>query len=160
MKERLQDLRRRFDHLQQGFKIDALKQEMQQVEAQMARVDFWNNAERAQETVKRLKQIKETLAPFAELERTLEDAQVMSLHERAVVVITAGLRFIGQRLDPREFLPEMMTPSVISPLDPGLLEGRRHDALKGVDVDEEGVRGGTDQIGKDMESEEGDESNE
>jgi hypothetical protein len=86
----------------------------------------------------------------------LEDAQVMSLHERAVVVITAGLRFIGQRLDPREFLPEMMAPSGVSPLDPGLLEGRKSEAFKGMDVYDEGVGGATDKIRRDIEGEEGD----
>ncbi len=34
----------------------------------------------------------------------LEDAQAMSLPEGAVVSITAGLGFIGQRLDPRHAL--------------------------------------------------------
>lgn len=78
----------------------------------------------------------------------LEDAQAMSLPEGAVVAITAGLRFIGQRLDPRVFLLQMTTPSEISPHEPGFLEEQRADALKGIDVDEEGMRGLTDQIGK------------
>jgi type IV secretory pathway TraG/TraD family ATPase VirD4 len=40
----------------------------------------------------------------------LEDAQAMALPEGTVVAISSGLRFIGQRLDPRPFLQEMSEP--------------------------------------------------
>jgi hypothetical protein len=79
----------------------------------------------------------------------------MSLPEGAVVAIILGLRFVGQRLDPRSFLPLMTTPPEIPPHEPDLLEDRRDDAFKAIDMDEEGMRGLTDQIRKAIEGEEG-----
>ncbi len=44
----------------------------------------------------------------------LEDAQAMALPEGAVVAISRGLRFIGQRLDPRPFLQQMSDRPIMS----------------------------------------------
>ena len=83
----------------------------------------------------------------------------MSLPEGAVVAITSGLRFIGQRLDPRSFLPQMMTPPEIPPYETDLVKDRRADDIKVIDADDAGMRGLTDQIRKAIEGEEGDNEN-
>lgn len=49
----------------------------------------------------------------------LEDAQAMALPEGAVVAISRGLRFIGQRLDPRPFPQLMSDRSIMSETGPG-----------------------------------------
>jgi len=85
----------------------------------------------------------------------LEDAQAMSLPEGAVVAITAGLRFIGQRLDPRSFLTQITTPPEIPPHEPDFPEDRRVDTFSGMDVYEEDMRGVAEEIRKAIESEEG-----
>jgi hypothetical protein len=80
----------------------------------------------------------------------------MSLREGAVVAITSGVRFIGQRLDPRSFLLQMMTPPKVLSHDLDLLEVRRVDTFSGMDEYEGDMRGHTDQIRKAIEGEEGD----
>jgi len=84
----------------------------------------------------------------------LEEAQVMSLPEGAVVAISMGLRFIGLRLDPRIIAPQAPEPPTMPKHEPDPLG----DAFQKRDHDQEEVRRLTEQIRKAIEGSEGDES--
>jgi len=83
----------------------------------------------------------------------LEEAQVMSLPEGAVVAISMGLRFIGLRLDPRIIAPQAPEPPTMPKHEPDPLVG---SAFRKVGSDEEEVRRLTEQIRKAIEGGEGD----
>jgi peptide chain release factor 2 len=51
--------------------------EITQLEAQTAQADFWSDAAAAQQTLQRLSQAKETIAPFKDLASRLDDVDVM-----------------------------------------------------------------------------------
>jgi len=82
----------------------------------------------------------------------LEEAQAMSLPEGAVVAISMGLRFIGQRLDPRISLPQAPEPPTMPKHEPDPLVSK---AFQKRDRDQEEVRRLTEQIRKAIEGEEG-----
>jgi len=82
----------------------------------------------------------------------LEEAQVMSLPEGAVVAISMGLRFIGLRLDPRISLPQAPEPPTMPKHEPDPLGS----AFQKIDSNQEDVRKLTEQIRQAMESTEGD----
>ncbi|NOR64703.1 MAG: PCRF domain-containing protein, partial [Candidatus Scalindua sp.] len=57
------------------------EKEQVEIETELGNADFWNNKEKAQSTVKRLKVLKELTVPFQELQKALND--VVDLSELA-----------------------------------------------------------------------------
>ena len=57
------------------------EKEQEEIETQLGNADFWSNKEKAQATVKRLKELKELTVPFQELQKSLND--VVDLSELA-----------------------------------------------------------------------------
>lgn len=73
----LEDFRGRLVELRKCLNIEATKQEIEALEAQMSAPNFWNDAESAQKVVQRLKALKNIVTAPDELQRELDDAEVL-----------------------------------------------------------------------------------
>ncbi len=68
-----QDAASRLSHLYEFLKIEQFQQEIKALEEIMARPDFWDNKEKAQETVQKLSSCKGVLEPYQRLVGEVED---------------------------------------------------------------------------------------
>ncbi|MDO8093231.1 MAG: peptide chain release factor 2 [Candidatus Brocadiales bacterium] len=75
----LKPLRNRLYHLEALFDLEAKEKELINLEREMANATFWENKEKAQETVKKLKTLKEVTTPLKELQESFND--IMELTE-------------------------------------------------------------------------------
>lgn len=73
IKERGEDIIDRLKHLSAFLKIEDRKNEIAEVEAIMAKPDFWDNKEVAQATVQKLSAAKNVTEPFSKLKKDAED---------------------------------------------------------------------------------------
>lgn len=71
------DLHTRVEELRNFLKIDDLLEEKAEIENSMSAPDFWDNKEKAQDTVARLSSCRNVLVPFAELEDHTADYEVL-----------------------------------------------------------------------------------
>lgn len=55
------------------FDLEAKEKELSNLEGEMARATFWENKEKAQETVKKLKTLKELTSPLKELQKAFDE---------------------------------------------------------------------------------------
>jgi len=60
------------------FDVPGRREQLAHLEAQTAQPDFWNDTRNAQETVARIRALRGLLEPFEELERGVEDAEVLA----------------------------------------------------------------------------------
>jgi peptide chain release factor 2 len=74
---KIQELRREFESLSRTLKVDQLELERRQVEEKMGQPDFWDDQEKAQETVLRLKSLKGETDAFAGVKAKLDDLEVL-----------------------------------------------------------------------------------
>ena len=75
IKAHCQDADARLQRLYDFLKIEDYKKEMAQIEQTMSRSTFWDDKEKAQETVQRLSQCKASTEPFFKLKSAVEDFQ-------------------------------------------------------------------------------------
>ncbi|HHT9126251.1 MAG TPA: peptide chain release factor 2 [Candidatus Brocadiia bacterium] len=75
----LKPLRNRLYHLRGSLDLEAKEKELINLEREMANATFWENKEKAQETVKKLKTLKEVTTPLKELQESFND--IMELTE-------------------------------------------------------------------------------
>ena len=73
----IDDFRKRLTDLRKCLNVEGTKVEIQALETDMAAPDFWNDPEQAQKTVQRLKALKAVVTAPDELQRELDDAQVL-----------------------------------------------------------------------------------
>ncbi len=71
------DLHTRVEELRNFLKIDDILQEKADIEAAMSAPDFWDNKDKAQDTVARLSSCRNVLVPFGELEEHTADYEVL-----------------------------------------------------------------------------------
>lgn len=66
------------------FDIDNKNKRQQQLEVEVSKADFWQDAEKAQKIIQELNSLREVLTPFAQLRRQLEDLETaLQLAEEA-----------------------------------------------------------------------------
>ncbi len=70
-------LRSRMEDLLAGLNIREKAAELRRLEARMAAPGFWDRPDEAQRTVKEISRLKAATAPFLEVEKALEDQQVL-----------------------------------------------------------------------------------
>ncbi len=70
-------LKQRLEQLKKFLKITEKQQQQREVEERMAAPDFWDNKERAQETVEKLSALKGLLDPFSQMAAEVEDFLVL-----------------------------------------------------------------------------------
>ena len=98
------------EHLRGFLKIDARRAERQAAEEKMAAPDFWDNKEKAQDTVARLSSCRNVLVPFARCRNNL------AVYECGGIFYVGTLydsRTRAQRQSAREkavFLKRILTP--------------------------------------------------
>lgn len=74
---RIKELRREYADLAATLKLDKLEEERRALEERMAQPDFWDDQEKAQETVLRLKSVKGETDAFARVRSKLDDVEVL-----------------------------------------------------------------------------------
>lgn len=72
------EMRRDFESLSRTLKVDQLERERHLVEEKMGQPDFWDDQEKAQETVLRLKSLKGETDAFARVKAKLDDLEVLA----------------------------------------------------------------------------------
>ncbi|MEE9604583.1 MAG: peptide chain release factor 2 [Candidatus Scalindua sp.] len=108
IEKQLNPLRNRLIHLRTLFDLPAKESELENLEKQLADADFWNNKEKAQSTIQRLKTLKELTSPFRELQKSLDDVIDLSElaegedDEEVEAEITKDLQSFTQKLEKLE----------------------------------------------------------
>ncbi|HOE95913.1 MAG TPA: peptide chain release factor 2 [Candidatus Sumerlaeota bacterium] len=74
-------MRQRVDEARRYLRFDEMRQRIDQMEAESARPDFWDNAQAAQEHMRDLNRLKNQIEPWEQLARDLSDA--IELNEMA-----------------------------------------------------------------------------
>jgi len=77
----LDRMRQRVDEARRYLRFDEMRQRIDQMEAESARPDFWDNAQAAQEHMRDLNRLKNQIEPWEQLARDLSDA--IELNEMA-----------------------------------------------------------------------------
>lgn len=75
---RIKELRREFAELAATLKLDKIEQERRVLEDKMGQPDFWDDQEKAQETVQRLKSVKGETDAFWRVRSKLDDLEVLA----------------------------------------------------------------------------------
>ncbi len=73
LKVHSQESQNRINHLEKFLKIEERKQELSDIESQMTQPDFWDNKEKAQNTMARLSSCKNLLEPFNKVKKAVDD---------------------------------------------------------------------------------------
>jgi peptide chain release factor 2 len=73
----LASLRKRLDEARTYLKIDQLRDERPQLETEMGRPDFWNDADQARKVSSEFAAMKEDLEAYDDLERRIEEAETL-----------------------------------------------------------------------------------
>ncbi|GAB4311701.1 MAG: peptide chain release factor 2 [Candidatus Bipolaricaulota bacterium] len=77
MDEHLRDLRQRMARLGQGIGVDALREQVTRIEAEMAGPGFWDDRAAAQARVRELEVAKDRLAEYERLATALDEVEVL-----------------------------------------------------------------------------------
>ncbi len=77
MDERIRELRERLLRLGQGIDVDALRERIRALEADMARPDFWSDRSAAQAKARELEEARKRLERYEALVKELEDIEVL-----------------------------------------------------------------------------------
>lgn len=78
LKGKLSELRERFGDVKNILKPKRLKDELEQLDHIMSSPDFWNDQEKAKQTIQRRKWLEETLEKINSIARTLKDIEELS----------------------------------------------------------------------------------
>lgn len=78
LKTKSEEATQRVNYLANFLKIDDLKAKKVALEARMGEPDFWNNREKAQETIDALSQCKNTVEPFEKLAKDVSDFKALA----------------------------------------------------------------------------------
>ncbi|MFH0946556.1 MAG: peptide chain release factor 2 [Planctomycetota bacterium] len=76
--ESLKELRHRIIRLKDSLDIVGRLEKKVRIEREMEAADFWNNPEKAAETVSKLKRVRAVVDPYVDLESLLDDAEAMA----------------------------------------------------------------------------------
>jgi len=78
LKGRIGELKERFDSIRQVLRIEKLEAELEKIDRLMSSQDFWEDQEKARETIRRRKWIEETIETVSEIEKRLADVEELS----------------------------------------------------------------------------------
>jgi peptide chain release factor 2 len=73
LKEHAREAVERIERLNTFLKVDERRKEMEKIEKEMSAPDFWDKKEQAQETMAKLSQCKNIVAPFTEMRSAVDD---------------------------------------------------------------------------------------
>ncbi|MCI6289256.1 MAG: peptide chain release factor 2 [Lentisphaeria bacterium] len=108
IKAHCQDAETRLERLYNFLKIADYKTEMAQIEKTMSQSDFWDNKEKAQETVQRLSQCKTATEPFFQLKSAVDDfsatAELAEEDESFLAEADAAWKSLSEQLDKLELV--------------------------------------------------------
>ena len=75
--DKIEDFKKRIQELNNVFKCENLKEELEQKDKQVQDVSFWNDKNNAEIVLKRIKDINNMLKDFSELESKYEDLKIL-----------------------------------------------------------------------------------
>lgn len=98
----------RLTHLYEFLKIEKYKQEMADLESIMARPDFWDDKDKAQETVQKLSSCKNIIEPYNGLVTEVEDfhtiAELAAEDESFLAEADGAWKSLSEHLDKIELV--------------------------------------------------------
>jgi peptide chain release factor 2 len=77
LRAEIEELRSDFETLRESLKIEEKSVSLHKLEQAMQKANFWEQPERAQETVKELKELKGDIQPFREVDNKLSDLEIL-----------------------------------------------------------------------------------
>lgn len=78
LKSHSREASKRLEHLNKFLKIDELKVKQQEIEEVMSASTFWDNKDKAQETVAKLSSVKNIIEPFKSMAAEIEDFEAIA----------------------------------------------------------------------------------
>ncbi len=75
VKEKLEDLKTKFEDIRSTMNPQALKEELESIDKSMSLADFWEDAERAKSITQRRRWLEENLKELQSIQKTLEDVE-------------------------------------------------------------------------------------
>ncbi|MDE1890636.1 MAG: peptide chain release factor 2 [Planctomycetota bacterium] len=105
IEKELTTLRERLLHLRDSLDLKNKEKELVALEEQLSSPNFWENKDKAQQTVKRLKSLKEIVLPFRELQKALDDIECLSTlaeeerDEQAAAEVVKDIKSFEQKLE-------------------------------------------------------------
>ncbi|GAB6065289.1 peptide chain release factor 2 [Aquifex pyrophilus] len=75
LKSKISELRERFEDVKKVLKPEELREELKKLDERMSAPDFWNDQDKAKETVQRRKWVEETLEKIERLESSIKDVE-------------------------------------------------------------------------------------
>ena len=78
LKSRLEDLKERFENVKSVLNPEKLEEELRRIDGIMASPGFWEDQERARETIQRRKWLEETVDHLRRIESSLKDVEELS----------------------------------------------------------------------------------
>ena len=78
LKGKIEDLKERFDHIRKVINPEQLRDDLKDIDRKMSETGFWDDQERAKETLQKRKWIEETLKDLETIERSLKDIEDLS----------------------------------------------------------------------------------
>nr|WP_283399990.1 peptide chain release factor 2 [Desulfurobacterium pacificum] len=77
LKQSLSTLKDRYNEIRGYFDVEGMKNRLKEIEEEMSSSDFWNDQKKAQSISQERNRIEQELSQISELERKLEDAEVL-----------------------------------------------------------------------------------
>ncbi|MFZ8787048.1 PCRF domain-containing protein, partial [Thermocrinis sp.] len=74
-KEKLKELKERFEDVQLSLGTNALERELEEIDKKMAESDFWSDGEKAKSLTQRRKVLEENIKALKSVERSLRDVE-------------------------------------------------------------------------------------
>ncbi|MFN4012275.1 MAG: peptide chain release factor 2 [Aquificaceae bacterium] len=75
VRERLEHLKEKFEDVKAAFNVQALREEIEQIDKSMASADFWNDQEKAKSLTQRRRWLEENIKELEEIEKSLKDIE-------------------------------------------------------------------------------------
>ena len=73
---KIEDIQKRFKEIEKFFNVDKAKKDIETLESQTSSSGFWNDMQNAQDTLKKLKTVKEKYEKFEVIKSKIEDLEV------------------------------------------------------------------------------------
>ena len=75
VREKLEHLKEKFEDVKTTFNVQALKEEIENIDKSMASADFWNDQEKAKSLTQRRRWLEENIKELEEIEKGLKDIE-------------------------------------------------------------------------------------
>ena len=104
LKDQLLELKERLGKIAQGLGLEAKKEKLQELEAESARPDFWNDTRHAQNVMRQAGSIREEIETVDKTEKEIEDALSVAVETDLASEVKETIRQVEKVIDKLEVL--------------------------------------------------------